>query len=155
MGSESVAVEKRPVTLESGGADKTYDGTPLTNGAVSVTPKGEGIGFVDGEGVAVTVTGSQTDVGESDNTFYFSFNEGTSGDDYLVTAKCGKLTDPARNSHRYHVWRVEALRRHGAHGFGEDLGLRERRDRQLRHHRQPDACGHERQLLCHHMGRHC
>ena len=90
-GSEGVAVEKRPVTLESGGADKTYDGTPLTNGAVSVTPKGEGVGFVDGEGVAITVTGSQTDAGESDNTFYFSFDEGTSGDDYLVTAKCGKL----------------------------------------------------------------
>lgn len=91
-GSESVAVEKRPVTLESGGADKTYDGTPLTNGAVSVTPKGEGVGFVDGEGVAITVTGSQTDVGESVNTFDFSFNEGTSGDDYWVTAKRGKLT---------------------------------------------------------------
>ncbi|WP_297148300.1 InlB B-repeat-containing protein [uncultured Ellagibacter sp.] len=90
-GSESVAITKRLVTLESEGADKTYDGTPLTNGAVSVTPKGEGVGFVDGEGVALTVTGSQTDVGESDNTFVFSFNEGTSGDDYLVTAKCGKL----------------------------------------------------------------
>lgn len=91
-GSESVAITKRLVTLESEGADKTYDGTPLTNGAVSVTPKGEGVGFVDGEGVAITVTGSQTDVGESDNTFIFSFNEGTSGDDYLVTAKCGQLT---------------------------------------------------------------
>ena len=90
-GSENVAITKRLVTLESGGADKTYDGTPLTNGAVSVTPKGEGVGFVDGEGVTITVTGSQTDAGESDNTFVFSFNEGTSGDDYLVTAKCGKL----------------------------------------------------------------
>ena len=90
-GSEKVAITKRLVTLESGGADKTYDGTPLTNGAVSVTPKGEGVGFVDGEGVTITVTGSQTDAGESDNTFVFSFNEGTSGDDYLVTAKCGKL----------------------------------------------------------------
>ena len=90
-GSEIVAITKRLVTLESEGADKTYDGTPLTNGAVSVTPKGEGVGFVDSEGVAITVTGSQTDVGESDNTFVFSFNEGTSGDDYLVTAKCGKL----------------------------------------------------------------
>ena len=90
-GSENVAITKRLVTLESGGADKTYDGTPLTNGAVSVTPKGEGVGFVDGEGVTITVTGSQTDAGDSDNTFVFSFNEGTSGDDYLVTAKCGKL----------------------------------------------------------------
>ena len=90
-GSENVAITKRLVTLESEGADKTYDGTPLTNDAVSVTPKGEGVGFVDGEGVTITVTGSQTDAGESDNTFVFSFNEGTSGDDYLVTAKCGKL----------------------------------------------------------------
>ena len=90
-GSENVAITKRLVTLESGGADKTYDGTPLTNGAVSVTPKGEGVGFVGGEGVTITVTGSQTDAGESDNTFVFSFNEGTSGDDYLMTAKCGKL----------------------------------------------------------------
>ena len=90
-GSENVAITKRLVTLESGGADKTYDGTPLTNGAVSITPKGEGVGFVDGEGVTITVTGSQTDAGESDNTFVFSFNEGTSGDDYLMTAKCGKL----------------------------------------------------------------
>ena len=90
-GSENVAITKRLVTLESGGADKTYDGTPLTNDAVSVTPKGEGVGFVDGEGVTITVTGSQIYVGESDNTFVFSFNEGTSGDDYLVTAKCGKL----------------------------------------------------------------
>ena len=89
--SENVAITKRLVTLKSGGADKTYDGTPLTNGAVSVTPKGEGVGFVDGEGVTITVTGSQTDAGESDNTFVFSFNEGTSGDDYLMTAKCGKL----------------------------------------------------------------
>ena len=90
-GSENVAITKRLVTMESGGADKTYDGTPLTNGAVSITPKGEGAGFVDGEGVTITVTGSQTDAGESDNTFVFSFNEGTSGDDYLMTAKCGKL----------------------------------------------------------------
>ena len=91
-GSENVAITKRLVTMESGGADKTYDGTPLTNGAVSITPKGEGgVGFVDGEGVTITVTGSQTDAGESDNTFVFSFNEGTSGDDYLMTAKCGKL----------------------------------------------------------------
>ena len=89
--SENVAITKRLVTLESGGAGKTYDGTPLTNGAVSITPKGEGVGFVDGEGVTITVTGSQTDAGESDNTFVFSFNEGTSGDDYLMTAKCGKL----------------------------------------------------------------
>ena len=89
--SESIAITKRPVTLTSEGANKTYDGTALTNGTVTATPKGEGVGFVDGEGVTVTVTGSQTAVGESDNTFTYVFNKGTNAADYLVTSKYGKL----------------------------------------------------------------
>ena len=89
--SESIAIKKRPVTLASEGANKTYDGTALTNDTVTATPKGEGVGFVDGEGVTVTVTGSQTAVGESDNTFTYEFNEGTNAADYQVTSKYGKL----------------------------------------------------------------
>ena len=89
--SESIAITKRLVTLTSEGANKTYDGTALTNGTVTATPKGEGVGFVDGEGVTVTVTGSQTAVGESDNTFTYVFNKGTNAADYLVTSKYGKL----------------------------------------------------------------
>ena len=89
--SESIEITKRPVTLTSEGATKAYDGNPLTNETVTVTPKGEGVGFVDDEGVIITVTGSQTEKGESDNTFTYKFKEGTNEADYLVTPKYGKL----------------------------------------------------------------
>ena len=89
--SEGIMITKRLVTLESAGATKPYDGTPLTNDVVSVAPKGEGVGFIDGEGVSFNVTGSQTEKGESDNTFDYTFNEGTNAADYLVTTKYGKL----------------------------------------------------------------
>ena len=42
-------------------------------------------------GVTCNVTGSQTNVGESDNGFTYTFNEGTSKSDYLVTYEFGKL----------------------------------------------------------------
>lgn len=89
--SEGIAITKRLVTLTSEGGNKPYDGTPLTNGTVTATPKGEGVGFIDGEGVSFNVTGSQTEAGESDNTFTYAFNERTNGADYLVTTKYGKL----------------------------------------------------------------
>ena len=88
---ESIAITKRLVTLESAGGNKPYDGTPLTNGTVTATAKGEGVGFIDGEGVSFNVTGSQTEKGESDNTFDYTFTEGTSAADYWVTPKYGKL----------------------------------------------------------------
>lgn len=89
--SESIAITKRLVTLSSAGATKSYDGKPLTNKIVTATPKGEGVGFVDGEGVSFDVTGSQTEKGESDNTFTYSFNKDTSAADYWVTPEYGKL----------------------------------------------------------------
>lgn len=88
---ESIAITKRLVTLTSEGGNKPYDGTPLTNGTVTATAKGEGVGFIDGEGVSFNVTGSQTEKGESDNTFDYTFNEGTSEADYWVTCNYGKL----------------------------------------------------------------
>ena len=89
--SENIAIKKRPVTLTSASANKVYDGKPLTNGTVTSTPLGVGVGFLDGEGVTCDVTGSQTNVGESDNEFTYTFNEGTSKSDYLVTYEFGKL----------------------------------------------------------------
>ena len=81
--SEKIAINKRPVTLTSASANKVYDGKPLTNDTVTSTPLGEG--------VTCNVTGSQTNVGESDNEFTYTFNEGTSKSDYLVTYEFGKL----------------------------------------------------------------
>lgn len=89
--SEKIAINKRPVTLTSAGANKVYDGKPLTNDTVTPTPLGVDVGFLDGEGVTCNVTGSQTNVGESDNEFTYTFNEGTSKSDYLVTYEFGKL----------------------------------------------------------------
>ena len=89
--SENIMINKRPVTLTSAGANKVYDGKPLTNDTVTPTPLGVDVGFLDGEGVTCNVTGSQTNVGESDNEFTYTFNEGTSKSDYLVTYEFGKL----------------------------------------------------------------
>ena len=95
---EWVAITSRPVKLTSKGDSKKYDGEPLTNDTVTVETKGEGTGFIDGEGVTIKVTGSQTDAGESDNTFDYTFNEGTNASDYWVTTKFGKLVVTASDS---------------------------------------------------------
>ena len=96
--AEPIMITKRLVKLASKGDSKKYDGKPLTNHTVTVTPKGEGIGFIDGEGVTIKVTGSQTDAGDSDNTFNYTFNEGTNASDYWVTTKFGKLVVTASDS---------------------------------------------------------
>ncbi len=95
---EWVAITSRPVKLTSGSGNKKYDGEPLTNDSVTVGTKGEGTGFIDGEGVTIKVTGSQTDAGESDNTFEYTFNEGTNANDYWVTTELGKLVVTASDS---------------------------------------------------------
>ena len=95
---EWVAITSRPVELTSKGDNKKYDGKPLTNDTVTVETKGEGTGFIDGEGVTIKVTGSQTDAGESDNTFDYTFNEGTNANDYWVTTRFGKLVVTASDS---------------------------------------------------------
>ena len=95
---EWVAITSRPVKLTSKGDNKKYDGEPLTNDTVTVETKGEGTGFIDGEGVTINVTGSQTDAGESDNTFDYAFNEGTNANDYWVTTEYGKLVVTASDS---------------------------------------------------------
>ena len=95
---EWVAITSRPVKLTSKGDNKKYDGKPLTNDTVTVETKGEGTGFIDGEGVTIKVTGSQTDAGESDNTFDYTFNEGTNANDYWVKTELGKLVVTASDS---------------------------------------------------------
>ena len=92
-------ITKRTVKLESATATKVYDGSPLTNSDVtsltSEMVEGETInydGFATGEGATFNVTGSQTLVGESDNTFTYTLNEGTLADNYDITTANGKLS---------------------------------------------------------------
>ena len=83
-----LVIEKRKVTLTSASDEKVYDGTALTNDTVTV---GGADGFADGEGAAYDVTGSRTDVGESDNTFTYTLNKGTKADNYTIEKTEGKL----------------------------------------------------------------
>ena len=78
----------RDITMTSGNAEKVYDGTALTNGEIVIT----GDGFVEGEGVTYNVTGTQTEVGSSANTFDYAFNENTLASNYKVTTVNGTLT---------------------------------------------------------------
>ena len=84
----TLTISKRKVTLTSASDSKTYDGNALTNDTVTVG----GDGFADGEGAAYDVTGSQTVVGESDNTFTYTLNKGTKADNYTITKAEGTLT---------------------------------------------------------------
>ena len=90
----TLTVTPRPVTLTSGGGEKEYDGTPLTNSTVTVG----GSGFVAGEGATYNVTGSQLYVGSSDNTFDYTLNDNTKADNYIITKELGKLTVTQKSS---------------------------------------------------------
>ena len=76
------------MTMTSATDTKEYDGDPLTNDTVTVS----GDGFVEGEGAQYDVTGSQTEVGDSENTFTYTLNEGTKAENYSITTANGTLT---------------------------------------------------------------
>ena len=80
-------INPRTVVLTSEGAEKEYDGTPLTNSNVTVS----GDGFVEGEGATYNVTGSQTEAGESKNTFTYELKEGTLAGNYDISTEEGTL----------------------------------------------------------------
>ena len=84
----TLTVNKRNVTLTSASGSKEYDASSLTNNSVAVS----GDGFVDGQGASFNVTGSQLDVGSSENTFSYTLNDGTNADNYNITVETGTLT---------------------------------------------------------------
>ena len=84
-------INPRPVTLTSASDEKVYDGTALTKKEVTAST-GENEGFVKGQGATYDVTGSQTDVGESKNTFTYTLNKGTKADNYEIKTENGTLT---------------------------------------------------------------
>lgn len=88
-----------PLIVTTGSASKDYDGIPLTNGVKSVS------GLVHGETLIVNVTGSQTDVGRSDNTFTIDWTQRPENerpakkDNYILKQKPGTL-EVAKNDSR-------------------------------------------------------
>ena len=90
----TLTINPRSVIITSGSASKTYDGTPLTNDEIKIT----GDGFVDGEATAIA-TGSQTDVGHSDNTIEIIKKDGFDANNYAIELKEGTLTVEKRPYH--------------------------------------------------------
>ena len=86
----TIEVTKRDVTLTSATDSKVYDGTPLTNGTVSIG----GDGFVDGEGATYDVTGTATNVSTepAKNIFEYTLNPGTNAANYNIAMVEGTLT---------------------------------------------------------------
>ena len=82
-----LTISKRNVTLTSATDEKVYDGHALTNNKVTASVDG----FAKGEGATYDVTGSQTDAGESKNTFTYTLNEGTKAGNYNITKTEGTL----------------------------------------------------------------
>ena len=83
----TLTVTPRSVIMTSANDEKPYDGMPLTNDTVTVT----GDGFIEGEGAMYAVTGTQTDAGESDNTFTYTLKDNTKADNYKIELVPGKL----------------------------------------------------------------
>lgn len=88
----TVTIWPRPVVLTSATDQKVYDGAALTNDEVTVG----GMGFVDSQGATYDVTGSQTEVGSSDNAFTYTLNEGTDEKNYNIATVFGTLTVTAQ-----------------------------------------------------------
>ena len=91
LGTLRVTAQKGAVTLTSASAEKTYDGTALTDS--SVTAEGLPSGFT----VSATVSGSQTDAGSSANTIdsytiYNADGSDVTGQFTNVTLQSGTLT---------------------------------------------------------------
>ena len=80
-------ITKRNVTLTSATASKVYDKIPLTNSNITIG----GDGFAKLEGASYHVTGSQTNVGDSDNEFTYKLNDDTKASNYNIEVKFGKL----------------------------------------------------------------
>ena len=79
-----LTVSKATVRIETGSAEKDYDGTALTNEAATIT------GLVSGETATVTATGTITDADTTDNTY--EINWGTAkADNYKITEDIGTL----------------------------------------------------------------
>ena len=90
----SLTISKRPVTLTSETAGKTYDGTALEKPVVTVG----GDGFVEGQVKEIKATGSVTNAGSVANTITFTPDKETFKEsNYAITKNEGKLTITKRS----------------------------------------------------------
>ena len=79
-------IEKKFLEVFTPGAEMQYDGTAL------VAPNGTIIGAVTGDVISFAVTGSQTDVGSSTNTYTIVWKDSSIADNYDIVNDLGTLT---------------------------------------------------------------
>ncbi|MBR0377869.1 MAG: hypothetical protein IJI04_05570 [Lachnospiraceae bacterium] len=80
-----LTVSKVTVRIETGSAEKDYDGTALTNATATIT------GLVSGETATVTATGTITDADTTDNIYEIEWGT-AKADNYEITENLGTLT---------------------------------------------------------------
>lgn len=80
-----IQITPAPLSIETGSATKTYDGSALTNATLKVD------GLVAGDVVTGRTTGSQTEVGSSANTYTLTWGE-VDPANYEITEQLGVLT---------------------------------------------------------------
>ena len=80
-----IEITPAPLSIETGSATKTYDGSALTNATLKVD------GLVAGDVVTGRTTGSQTEVGSSANTYTLTWGE-VDAANYEITEQLGVLT---------------------------------------------------------------
>ena len=89
----TIKITPAPLSITTDSDTKVYDGKPLTaDGRIE--------GLVNGEKVTFTVTGSQTIVGTSDNTYTLEFDQTAKEGNYSIADKdihVGKLTVTAQS----------------------------------------------------------
>ena len=85
--STSFNIEKRKITLVSGGGTKTYDGTYLTNGTVRLI----GDGLMRPGDIIYRATGKQKEVGSSFNTIEVEYCSDYIKNFYEITFELGTL----------------------------------------------------------------
>ena len=86
----SLTVNPKTITVITSDGTKTYDGTALT-------AKGKLTGLVSGETVTFRTTGSQTNVGSSENGYVLKWNGTAKRSNYVVREILGTLTVTAAN----------------------------------------------------------
>ncbi len=89
--SGTLTVEKADLFITTPSATKPYDGTALTAAFDPSTGAGSISGLASNESITVTTTGSQTEVGESANTYTIDWGT-TNPDNYEVSDNLGTLT---------------------------------------------------------------
>ena len=81
----SITITPATLTVTTPSANKVYDGTPLTaEGTIS--------GFVNKETATFTTIGSQTEVGNSKNTYSIKWNGTAKSTNYQISEAVGTLT---------------------------------------------------------------